>query len=727
MRLIKILLVTVVVIIAIAVAIPFFLEPNDFKKEISSAVEDATGRKLEIVGDLDISIFPWLGLKTGKLSLGNRQGFEGDSFATIESAQIRVKLIPLLSSKVEMDSLQLNGLDLNLQQLKNGKNNWSDLAKQSRKKTTTETDSSNTPKLAALAIGGIVIKDAKLRYRDAITHQDISLTQFNLQTGPLELGAPIDVELSTQLSAKQPGITGSISINTEFKANPFEGTYQLNNSQIVADLKGKSLPAGMLKGTLNASIAANLITQKLELSSLKINSDPLSISGNMNISKMFSANPKLAGKLKVAAFSPKKLFNKLNIKLPSMADTNTLSQASFDTHIGGSIQNIKLNKLKLILDDSLIEGNISLLNKNRKSINYNLVLDQIDLDRYLPPSEKKTASFSLISHAIANLKPSDLFPVDLLRSFDMSGDIKAGQLIMNRLKIENIDVKINQISGLLKIEPIKGLAYNGNYLGHIQIDARKKHANTPVISVNERLTNVNIGPVIKIITGKDALTGKGNVSAVLNSRGQSISSLKKSLNGEIKISLSDGVLKGIDVVKTIQDTYAKYKNKPSSSATGKEETPFTSMSVSFQIRNGIMNSQDLVITSALPRVRGKGSININNNTLDYTLKTSLDENLVNLVGIDKNLTGVPLRINLKGNLSSPSYSVDWLRMIGRALEKTQKKRLLDSLFGKKKKSSSTAIPTQKSTPAKPETREERKKRKKKEKKEKIENLLKGLF
>jgi len=727
MRFIKILLSLVVIIIAIAVAIPFFLEPNDFKKEISSAVEDATGRKLEIVGDLDISVFPWLGLKTGELSLGNRQGFEGNSFATIESAQIRVKLIPLLSSKVEMDSLQLTGLDLNLQQLKSGKNNWSDLVKEPNEKTESKNDSSNTPKIAALAIGGIVIKDAKLRYRDAIAHQDLSFTQFNLQTGPLELGAPVDIELSTQISAKKQGITGSISINTEFKANPFDGTYQLNNSQIVADLKGKSLPAGMLKGTLNASIAANLITQKLELSSLKVTSDPLTVSGGMNISKMFSANPKLDGKIKVAAFSPKTLLQKLNIKLPNMADAKALNQASFDTRISGSLQNIKFKKLKLILDDSLIEGSINILNKKRKSINYDLVLDQIDLDRYLPPSEKQTAGFSLISHAIASAKPADLFPVDLLRSFDMSGDIKAGQLIMNRLKIENIDIKINQKSGLLKIEPIKGQAYNGNYLGHIRIDARKKYAHTPVISANERLSDVNIGPVIKIITGKDALTGKGNVSAVLNSRGQSIPALKQSLNGEIKISLSDGVLKGIDVVKAIQDTYAKYKNKASSSETAKEETPFTSMSVSFQIRNGIMNSQDLVITSALPRVRGKGSINLNNNTLDYTLKTSLDENLVNLVGIDKNLTGVPLRINLKGNLSSPAYSVDWLRMIGRALEKTQKKKLLDSLFGKKKKKSSTPPATNQTTPAQVETREERKKRKKREKKEKIENLLKGLF
>jgi len=731
MRFIKILLSLITIVIAVAIATPFFLEPNDFKDEISSIVEDATGRKLDIAGDLNISVFPWLGIKTGKLSLGNRKGFQGGSFATIESAQIRVKLIPLLSSKIEMDSLQFSGLNLNLQQLKNGQNNWSDLITKPSKSNDTEIKSNAPPKIAALAIGGIAIQNANIRYRDALTQQDIKLSKLNLQTGPLELGAPVDIELSTQVSTHKPAINGSLSITTKFKANPFDGTYQLNSSQIIADLKGKTLPAGEIKGTLNASISANLITQTLALSKLNISSDPLTISGDMNVSRIFSSNPKLSGKIKVAAFSPRELFNKLKISVPVTADPKALTQASFDTNISGSLVKIKFNQLRLILDDSLIEGNISLVNKRQKLINYDLVLDQIDLDRYLPPAAKQTTSFGFISQAIAKPAAAELFPVELLRSFDMAGNIQAGQLIMNRLKIENINLTLNQRNGFLKIEPIKGLAYNGNYLGHIRIDARKQQGHLPVISANEKLTNVNIGPVIKTITGKESLTGKGNVSAVITTRGQSIPSLKQALSGEIKISLSDGVLKGIDIVKAVQDTYAKYKNKQSSVSTGKEETPFTNMSVSFQIRNGIMHSQDLVITSALPVVRGKGSINLNNNTLDYTLKTSADKNLVDLVGLDKSLTGVPLRINLNGNLTSPSYRIDWLRIIGRIIEKKQKKKLLDSLFGKKKKkippSTTTAPATTQAAPAKPETREERKKRKKREKKEKIKNLLKGLF
>jgi len=726
MRTIKILFSVIFILIAIVIAAPFFLDPNDFKGEIESAVEKSTGRKLSLSGDLDLSIFPWLGVHTEKLSLGNRDGFNGSPFATIESAQIRVELLPLLRNEIKMDSLVLSGLNLTLERRKDGKDNWSDLFGNSKAKT-----KQDTPKLAALAIGGIVIDKANIRFKDGQTKQQLELTELSLRTGPLELGAPIDISLDTKLLAQQPAINGSLMLDTKVQANPFDGTYQLSNSRINIDLKGKSLPAGKLAAALEANIAANLITQKIKLSELRLVSKPLTVKGLVNLEKVFSKNPILTGKIDVAEFAPKELLKQMAIAIPKMADGNALNRASFKTDIDGTLSKIRFNNLKLILDDSLINGQVTLTNKTRKNLNYQFSLDRIDLDRYLPAPPKQANNFSIISVAIANESASPLFPVDLIRSFDMSGNIKAGQLIMNRLQIDNIDLNIKQQQGNLRIHPIKGDAYKGKYLGDIRIDARKQSGPLPIISVNEKLSNVDINPVIKIMTGKDALSGTGNVSAILDTRGQSITALKGALNGEIKIALSEGILKGVDVLNIIRETYAQYKNKNTRPIGDQQDTPFTKMNVSFQVRNGIMNSNDLNIQSALPLIRGKGSINLNNNTLDYVLKTSTNQQIVELVGLDKSLVGVPVRINLRGNLAKPSYSIDWLRIVGRVLEKTQKKKLLDSLFGTKKKSSKPNTPTiDSNTPAtqkKPETREERKKRKKKEKEEKIKNLLKGLF
>ena len=78
-RLLKISLsifaVLVTLVIIAVVVVPLIINPNDFKPEIQAAVKDNLGRELQIEGDLELSVFPWVGISTGKLVLSNAKGF----------------------------------------------------------------------------------------------------------------------------------------------------------------------------------------------------------------------------------------------------------------------------------------------------------------------------------------------------------------------------------------------------------------------------------------------------------------------------------------------------------------------------------------------------------------------------------------------------------------------------------------------------------------------------
>jgi AsmA protein len=93
---IKIVVFLIVIVIAGLIALPFFINPNDYKDEISREVEKVTGRNLTLQGDIGLSVFPWLALELGPLSLSNAEGFKSDTFAKVQAAEIRIKLIPLL-------------------------------------------------------------------------------------------------------------------------------------------------------------------------------------------------------------------------------------------------------------------------------------------------------------------------------------------------------------------------------------------------------------------------------------------------------------------------------------------------------------------------------------------------------------------------------------------------------------------------------------------------------
>lgn len=132
MKAIRILLtvvgVLIVLIVGAAIIIPLVVDPNDFKPQIAEAVKDKTGRDLSIPGKIGLSVFPWVAIDLGEVSLSNAKGFGDQAFASIQDLSIRVKLMPLLEKKVELDTIVVDGLSLYLSRDASGKTNWDDLA-----------------------------------------------------------------------------------------------------------------------------------------------------------------------------------------------------------------------------------------------------------------------------------------------------------------------------------------------------------------------------------------------------------------------------------------------------------------------------------------------------------------------------------------------------------------------------------------------------------------------
>src|ERR1700691_4827348 len=104
--------------------VSLLVNPNDFKAKIAAAVKDSTGRELNLKGDIKLSVFPWVALQLGPASLGNPPGFGDAPFLSFNRADIRVKLLPLLSKRLEVARVVLDGLDLRLVKHADGKANW---------------------------------------------------------------------------------------------------------------------------------------------------------------------------------------------------------------------------------------------------------------------------------------------------------------------------------------------------------------------------------------------------------------------------------------------------------------------------------------------------------------------------------------------------------------------------------------------------------------------------
>ena len=115
-------------LISLAIAgLVLFVDPNNYKNEIAAKVQDATGRQLTIIGDINYSLFPWIGVSLGKTELSNAQGFGDKPFASVDQVDIKVSVLPLFQQRLEMQKVRLHGLQAFLAKDKSGRSNWDDL------------------------------------------------------------------------------------------------------------------------------------------------------------------------------------------------------------------------------------------------------------------------------------------------------------------------------------------------------------------------------------------------------------------------------------------------------------------------------------------------------------------------------------------------------------------------------------------------------------------------
>src|ERR1700693_4205842 len=114
----------ILLIVVGLLAVWALVNPYDYKGRIAAAVKESTGRELILKGDIKLSVFPWVALELGPASLGNPPGFGAEPFLAFNRAAVRVRLFPLLAQRLEMDRIEIDGLDLRLRRNEEGTGNW---------------------------------------------------------------------------------------------------------------------------------------------------------------------------------------------------------------------------------------------------------------------------------------------------------------------------------------------------------------------------------------------------------------------------------------------------------------------------------------------------------------------------------------------------------------------------------------------------------------------------
>ncbi len=702
----------VLLLIVAGVALVTLVDPNDYKAQIVQVVKDKQQRTLVLEGDLSLTLFPRVGIALGKTSLSEFQSEK--IFARMESAKVSVAVLPLLRKQVQIARIELDGLEATLIRDKNGKTNLDDLlAKPSGddKKTVEDSAPKSPDDAVAIDIEGIRITRSQLHLRDAMTNTIATLRDIDLDSGRIADKTPSRIALRAKLVGDKPKGTAelvldtrfefdaagqavrteklSLSINGAFDKQALKATLEaalldFNASQNTLALKDVKLDASGQLGDLVLSKAA-LSAPQLSVTPQKAQGDDVNgevvlagkqplemkfslsgISGNAEALKI--AKLALDAKTRIGERSiAKKVTTPINASLTHKTIELPALQADVEVS-GGGQKAVQMHATGALRVDA---------GKEPLAVRFDLVADNLNLDLLLPPTSptQPVATQQTAQNAEGTSKPVGEQPIDLsaLKKLDLAGQLRIGQLQVHGLKASAVSAALKAAGGQLDAAPLSAKLYDGSLSGSAQVNA---HRNS--YAVKQTLSNINIHPLLVDVAQKDLLEGRGNVTLDITTNGNTVTALKKALDGTASVVLKDGAIKGINLAKTLRDFKAKLNQKTteSQSANRNEKTDFSEMSASFKISNGVANNNDLSVKSPFLRAGGNGNIDIGNSRIDYLLKATLVNTSTGQGGKDlaqvKDLT-VPVR--LIGPLDAMAYEIDWGSVSSEALKNAAKPKL----------------------------------------------------
>lgn len=677
-RPLKILLYVVTGFVALvliaAVTLVLVFDQNDFRENISIAVQENTGRELIIDGDLDLSLFPWLAIEVGATRLGNAAGFGDEPFASFERARLSVRVLPLLLRReVAIGTAAIDSLQLNLEVRRDGRSNWQDFLELSDAAASAPETSSGEP--ARLDIASIDIQNASVSYSDEQSGDRYALTDFNLTSGAVTNGEPVQLQGDFGFDLQPAGITGTIEMETMLAFDVQAGIINLDDLVI----------GGLIEG-----VAERPTTLRLEIPTLEANTvDEVLTPGDMELSIAgidlaasvepfsYAGDPRPVAMIQVDSFSPRSLMQRLGIEPPATADPNVLGKVSIEAKASVSENAVGLTSLKLVLDDTTFTGELSVPRSSTGRYRLDLVADSMDLNRYMAPAEDEAGAENAAEEAPVEI------PADLIRPLNARGSLKVAEAYLGGLKFETVILEVNTADGDMRIHPISAALYEGEYNGDVRINVA---GNTPVISVDEKIQGVLLAPLALAMFEQENITGSINGAFKLSGRGQDLDAVQRSLNGAMSVELLDGTWEGTDVWYELRSARARLKQEPAPEPELPPRTKFSSVNATGIVTDGVFNNNDLLAELPFMRITGKGSVDLAKATVDYHMTARVFERPEFVQGAtDEELDEfteavIPLRIT--GPASSPSIKPDIEAMLKKELEK----KLMDKLFGSRDKS-----------------------------------------
>ena len=638
LRIIGIALGLVVALLAAGVGVLYALfDGEKIKGELSRAVLEQKQRKLDIAGKLELSVWPDVSIKVGRLTLSEPGG--KDEFLALDSARVAVAVMPLLSKQVQVQRIEVDGLKVTLIKKKDGTLNIADLlGSKDEKQKAGAGDTAKSP--LNIDIAGIKVANAQFTWRDEKSGSTTALSKLDLGTGRLQADSAKQTLAVDALSLAARGKSGTDAFELKLEAP------KLAVSPEKAGGESLSLAATLTGSGRTAAVKLLLSAVEGNAQALKIGKLALDIDAKSGETALKAhLDSPVAANLAAQTFTLEKLSGSIDLANPQMPMKQLKLPLSGSLRADLALQTAAL-ELATQFDESKIAAKLKVAKFAPLALVFDLDIDQLNVDKYLPPKK-----------ADDKAAKEDKLDFSALKGLDVNGAIRIGALQVSKLKLAKLNAKIAIAGGRLDVSPLTLNLYEGAANGSLSLNSAGNS-----LALKQTLSGVSINPLMKDLADKDLLEGRGNVALDVSSRGDSVAAMKKALAGSASLSLKDGAIKGINLAQSLRDLKGKLGAKQDATQQAKagDKTDFSELTASLKIASGVANNDDLAMKSPFLRLAGAGDIDIGGGQMNYLAKASVVASSAGQggQGLDQ-LKGLTIPVRVTGPFDNLAYKIEF--------------------------------------------------------------------
>lgn len=603
MKILSAVAVIVVGLVVAGVAVLANMDFNQYKGLIAEKVQEATGRELQINGDLKLAISLVPAVEVNDVKFANAEWGSQPQMATIQHFEAQVSLLPLLSQQVVINKLVLENVELLAETDAQGQANW-EFATAAEKPAQPAPESGEPA--AIPAIEEVLLRNVRLTYRDGATGETQRVNIESLSATTPAPGDRVEVKLLAQLNDEELEVTG-----------------ELGSIQQMA-VPDEVFPANVKLTGLGATVAFD---------------------GELG---MPGGKPAIVGKLAVNGNSLRDTFARAATLAPALKGTEVPDPGKYDLSAQVDMRNdtAKLTGLSARLGDSDLKGDLTAaLGGKTPNIEAKLSSDQVDLTQLLPKTEEAPEEKGDKDRVF----PDEPLPLEGLKAADATLDYQAGKIVAPGLTVTEVALNMVLKGGRLDVKKLEASSYDGKLAANALVDASQA---TPAVNLAAKLDGLDFGKLLKDQEMTEMASGTVNGEVDVKGSGTSVRRIMAGLGGHTRFVVPSGKLDSniLNIATADVASALPFLGKST------DDKAIRCAVADFRIKDGLAAVKALVFETGSISAVGVGDINLKDETLNLAIDPSTKKQSLASMAL------TPVKVG--GTLANPSVSPDPAALAG---------------------------------------------------------------